>query len=135
MTKKILFVLLTLVSVSVSAQQKKQSVKMVSPNGHLSAVVQQEGLTLSRDGRVALQMSKIGVEGTASSPVFAFEKKVRADYQMLSGKRSHCVNDANEYRWTMSDGQTMVLRLYNDGVAYRYEFTNLTGELPREQST
>ena len=135
MTKKILFVLLTLVSVSVSAQQKKQSVKMVSPNGHLSAVVQQEGLTLSRDGRVALQMSKIGVEGTASSPVFAFEKKVRADYQMLSGKRSHCVNDANEYRWTMSDGQTIVLRLYNDGVAYRYEFTNLTGDLPCEQST
>ena len=43
-------------------------------------------------------------------------KKIKADYTMLEGKRSHCTNEANEYRV----GQ-MTLRLYNDGIAYRYE--------------
>jgi len=35
----------------------------------------------------------------------------------------------------VADGKVMVLRLYNDGVAFRYEFTNITGSLPRELST
>ena len=43
-------------------------------------------------------------------------KKVKADYTMIAGKRSHCKNEANEYRV----GQ-MTVRLYNDGLAYRYE--------------
>jgi len=135
MTKKILFFLLALVSLTVSAQSKKQSDKMVSPNKHLSVTIQKEGLTICHDGRVALQMPKVGIEGASNTPSFTFVDKVKADYQMLAGKRSHCTNEANEYRWTVSDGQSMVLRVYNNGVAFRYEFTNLTGELPREQTT
>ena len=135
MTKKILFFVLTLVSLTMSAQTKKQSAKLTSPDGHLSATIQQQGLTLCRDGRVALQLPKVGVEGNTNMPVFSFEEKVKADYTMISGKRSHCTNVANEYRWSMGEGQTMVLRLYNDGIAFRYEFTNLAGELPRELTT
>ena len=135
MTKKVLFFVLTLVSLTMSAQIKKQSAKLTSPDGHLSATIQQQGLTLCRDGRVALQLPKVGVEGNTNMPVFSFEEKVKADYTMISGKRSHCTNVANEYRWSMDEGQTMVLRLYNDGIAFRYEFTNLAGELPRELTT
>ena len=135
MTKKILFFLLALVSLTVSAQSKKQSDKMVSPNKHLSVTIQKEGLTICHDGRVALQMPKIGIEGASNTPSFTFVNKVKADYQMLAGKRSHCTNEANEYRWAVGDGQSMVLRVYNNGVAFRYEFTNLTGSLPGEQTT
>ena len=135
MTKKILFFLLALVSLTVSAQSKKQSDKMVSPNKHLSVTIQKEGLTICHDGRVALQMPKVGIEGASNTPSFTFVDKVKADYQMLAGKRSHCTNEANEYRWTVGDGQSMVLRVYNNGVAFRYEFTNLAGSLPGEQTT
>ena len=135
MTKKILFFLLALVSLTVSAQSKKQSDKMVSPNKHLSVIIQKEGLTICHDGRVALQMPKIGIEGASNTPSFTFVNKVKADYQMLAGKRSHCTNEANEYRWAVGDGQSMVLRVYNNGVAFRYEFTNLAGSLPGEQTT
>lgn len=135
MTKKVLFFLLALVSLTVSAQSKKQSDKMVSPNKHLSVTIQKEGLTICHDGRVALQMPKVGIEGASNTPSFTFVDKVKADYQMLAGKRSHCTNEANEYRWTVSDGQSMVLRVYNNGVAFRYEFTNLAGSLPGEQTT
>ena len=133
MIKKLFFFFtLTFVSLTVLAQQKN---KIVSPDGHLSVTTQQEGITISRDGCVALQMPKVGIEGVSSAPVFTYAKKVKADYQMLAGKRSHCTNEANEYRWAMSNGQSMVLRVYNNGVAFRYEFTNLAGELPREQTT
>ena len=44
---------------------------------------------------------------------------VQTDYQMLTGKRCHCTNEANEYRLGK-----MVLRLYNDGLAFRYEDPN-----------
>ena len=43
MTKKILFFVLTLVSLTMSAQTKKQSAKLTSPDGHLSATIQQQG--------------------------------------------------------------------------------------------
>ena len=58
MIKKILFFLLALVSLTVSAQSKKQSDKMVSPNKHLSVTIQKEGLTICHDGRVALQIRR-----------------------------------------------------------------------------
>jgi hypothetical protein len=39
---------------------------------------------------------------------------VKADYQMLAGKKRHCTNEANEYQCG-----TVTLRMYNDGIAVR----------------
>ena len=43
-----------------------------------------------------------------------YSRKVTADYQMLTGKRLHCQNEANEYEIGKA-----VLRMYNDGIALR----------------
>ena len=57
-----------------------------------------------------------------------FVQKVKADYQMLSGKQLHCTNEANEYRMG-----SLVMRLYNDGIAFRYELKGLQdATLPKE---
>lgn len=86
---------------------------MVSPNGKLSLDVKDGQLVIAYQGKQVLQMK----EAEAALPLKALKaKRVKADYTMLSGKRSHCTNEANEYRL----GQ-MTLRLYNDGLAYRYE--------------
>ena len=98
-TKRFFLLALTFVSLSVSAQQKSQANTMASPDGHLSVTTQQQGITISRDGREALQMPKIGIEGFTAAPRFTYVGKVQSDYQMLSGKRSHCANEANEYQW------------------------------------
>lgn len=54
---------------------------------------------------------------------------VSVDYTMLTGKRSHCTNEYTEYRFTAPTEQgatlQLVCRLYNDGVALRYEMENL----------
>ena len=87
--------------------------RLVSPNGRISLE--------QRDGRFVLNYRQQHVIDIAASQAAGAlqgvkAQRVKTDYRMLSGKRSHCTNEANEYRV----GE-MTLRLYNDGLAYRYE--------------
>ena len=86
--------------------------KVTSPNGKLTAVTNGKVLTVSYKKQQVLQVEDACAEGQ----LLAFVRKVKDDYQMLSGKRSRCVNEANEYRCG-----NMLLRMYNDGIAFRYE--------------
>lgn len=56
-------------------------------------------------------------------------RRISERYRMLSGKRRDCKNEANEVVYTFADSlgrpQRMVVRLYNDGVAFRYELEGL----------
>ena len=87
--------------------------RLTSPNGKLSVEIKGGQLMIAYQGQQVLQMKDV----QAALPLKALKaKKVKADYTMIEGKRSHCSNEANEYRV----GQ-MTVRLYNDGLAYRYE--------------
>ena len=87
--------------------------RLTSPNGKLSVEIKGGQLRIAYQGQQVLQMKDV----QAALPLKALKaKKVKADYTMIEGKRSHCSNEANEYRV----GQ-MTVRLYNDGLAYRYE--------------
>ena len=86
--------------------------KVTSPNGKLTAVTNGKVLTVSYKKQQVLQVADACDAGQS----LAFVRKVKDDYQMLSGKRSRCVNEANEYRCG-----NMLLRMYNDGIAFRYE--------------
>lgn len=61
-----------------------------------------------------------GFKLISSTPVTA----VVDDYEMLTGKRKHCHNEANEctYRFENAEGLQLdlVFRAYNDGIAFRY---------------
>lgn len=86
--------------------------KVTSPNGKLTAVTNGTTLTISYKKQQVLQVADMLNTGTT----LTFVRKVKDDYQILAGKCSHCVNQANEYRCG-----NMVLRMYNDGIAFRYE--------------
>ena len=65
-----------------------------------------------------------------------FVRKVKNDYQMLEGKRLHCTNQANEYESPIGQNAKIVMRLYNDGIAFRYEYSYLqNSKVPEEQTT
>ena len=53
-------------------------------------------------------------------------------YTMLTGKRRECSNSANEYTYIYEDSTggevRLVFRLYNDGLAFRYELDGLTDD-------
>jgi hypothetical protein len=99
--------------------------KVASPNGLLTAVTNGTTLTVSYKNIQVLQVADMLTQGAS----LTFVRKVNADYQMVAGKRLHCTNEANEYRCG-----NLLLRMYNDGIAFRYEYTGLQNQKhPEEQ--
>jgi hypothetical protein len=87
--------------------------RLTSPNGKLSVETKDGQWVIGYQGRQVLQMKA----AEAAIPLKGLKaRKVKDDYTMLEGKRLHCTNAANEYKVG-----PMTLRLYNDGLAYRYE--------------
>ena len=75
-------------------------------------------MVISYEGKKALQLEELPFASTD----FSFVHHVKEDYRMLTGKRLACSNEANEYVTTLGEGIKMVLRLYNDGIAFRYDY-------------
>ena len=99
--------------------------KVTSPNGKLTAVTNGTTLTVSYKNTQVLQVADMLNNGAS----LTFLRKVKDDYQMLAGKRLHCMNEANEYHCG-----NLLLRMYNDGIAFRYEYTDLQNQKhPEEQ--
>ena len=97
--------------------------RAASPNGKLTVVTKAGGLVVNYSKQPVLEIPVLGFEGLTMKPQLKFSRKVTADYQMLAGKRLHCRNEANEYR-----SGTLVVRLYNDGIALRYEGAETIGK-------
>lgn len=110
-----------------------------SPNGEL-AMKQTDGqYVVEYQGKPVLRIEAQGYATDASvenKSRLDFVRHLITDYTMLSGKRLHCINEANEYAVDLNKGTRLVWRLYNDGVAFRYELTGLKlGVLPEEHTS
>ena len=102
----------------------------VSPNGKLSAEATDNKLVICFEQKTVLEMADIPFDG------LNFVRQIKDDYRMLEGKRLHCTNEANEYEAPIGKYARIVLRLYNDGVAFRYEYTNLhNSKVPAERTS
>ena len=107
-----------------SAQQ------ITSPNGKLSAKIIGNQFVISYNNQQVLELADIRFSQ------LTFVRKVTADYRMLEGKRLHCTNKANEYEAPIATNAKIVMRLYNDGIAFRYEYTDLQNcKAPEEHTT
>ena len=101
----------------------------VSPNGKLSAKVIEQKLVLSYENQHVLDLDNIPFSN------LKYVKKIKAKYRMLEGKRLRCTNKANEYEAPIGENAKVVMRLYNDGIAFRYEYTGLNeSSVPKEQT-
>ena len=116
MIKNIFAVLLFLaLSTSVGAQEKT----MTSPDKRIEVKQVNSGFEVFHGGKLVLSMSTAPLKGgnRMEGP-----KRLLVSYDMLAGKRLHCENEANEYRYEMGKGgMNIVFRVFNDGVAFRYE--------------
>ena len=92
--------------------------QVTSPTGRISAQAEGTTLVISYEGKKALPMEELPFANSD----FSFVRNVKEDYRMLTGKRLACSNEGNEYATTLGEGVKMVLRLYNDGIAFRYEY-------------
>ena len=125
---RIWFVLLALLcTVTADAAQA------VSPNGRIAMSLADGTYVVTCQGKRVLEIPQMGYGVAGLVPVGDAPRRIDADYTMVAGKRLHPTNAANEYRVTLSAGVTLVVRMYNDGLAFRYELSDLTGAaLPRE---
>ena len=123
MKKILLCILLCGAALAINGQ------KVTSPNGNLSVKISDKTLVVNYKKQKALELADIQFKK------LAFVGKVTSDYQMLEGKRLHCTNEANEYRAALDNDAQLVLRLYNDGIAFRYEYANLQNQKPPQEQT
>ncbi|MCR4810487.1 MAG: glycoside hydrolase family 97 protein [Prevotella sp.] len=87
--------------------------KGTSPNGMLTMEVSNGHLKLNYASK---QVMDIVIDQRSTTPRQVTPRHISEEYTMVGGKRLHCTNEGNEYR---TGG--MVIRLYNDGLAFRYE--------------
>ena len=113
--------------------------KATSPNGKLSLTVAEGQYIVSYQGQQVLTLSAKDMSGGEASDFKSprLVRKLSTSYRMLQGKRLQCSNEANEYICQSRTGKDaqLVLRIYNDGLAFRYEYKNLIGQKPFEEQT
>ena len=127
MARKVIvgLVMACVVMVMASVVMVARAQEAVSPNGRLTLRTEGQEVLVCRDGQQVLTLTGMPFEAKQGRTPLQFVGQVKADYQMLSGKRRHCTNEANEYRAVLVHGECWVVRLYNDGLAFRYEYSNL----------
>ncbi len=94
----------------------------------------------SNNGKVCESMPQVALGLSRADQIFSKELKllkagktvlVKEQYTALHGKRSQCSNSANETVVSFENpGKAklnLILRAYNDGVAFRYEFPEKSG--------
>ena len=127
-----IMILLAMAGLIMPAMAQRPS----SPNGKLAIEAAGNGLRLYYQNQPVLDIPEVGYEGQTAKPALRFVQKVKADYQMLAGKRLHVTNEANEYATPLGENTKLVVRLYNDGLAFRYELSQLSeSTLPKEKTT
>ncbi len=119
------------------------SLQINSPNNKISVTYEEpEGFVVTYHGgdrtTSVLTLSDLGLSLSEGANDFKLVSStdatpVHESYTMLSGKRKNCTNEGTErtYHFTNSDNIRMdlIFRVYNDGIAFRYAFPEITKTL------
>lgn len=103
--RQIFFQLLLMVGVGAIAAP------ISSPNGKITVNIDGRSLKVCYEKQQVLDITESTIN---PADEVTLTQRIKADYMMLAGKRLHCTNEANEYR-----SGSLVLRVYNDGIAFR----------------
>lgn len=114
-----------------------------SPDGKISVIYNpKEGFNVIYNGDSIVPITEISSIGLSlqdeeiNSYRFVGASSIdylKEDYEMVSGKRRFCSNEANQQVFHFENAEKLcldiVFRVYNDGVAFRYNFPKLDKEL------
>ena len=109
--------------------------RLTSPNHKISVLYDNKAFSLCYKKNKAIELSFNNFDGLFETAQFVFLRKLNENYRMKTGKRAVCMNEANEYKAQISDNVAVILRIYNDGIAFRYEYNHLNNAMaPFEQT-
>lgn len=143
------FILLVLVCVSYTVQS--QEAEVTSPNKKIKVSLHYDGTGQSarwylkigydNNGKVSDAIPRIDLGLSRSDQDFLEElslkkiskpRSIKDEYNAVHGKRSHRINFANEIIASFEKKNhaklNVIIRAYNDGVVFRYEFPDAQGE-------
>ena len=124
--------------------------EIISPNGKSKMKVFLANgkalYTATTDGKTYVQLSRMGLQTTAVDYSEGLEfvsatapKEIKESYDMISGKFSTYENHCNERTITLKKGTadelTIIIRAYDDGVAFRYAIANKSSIKIKDEST
>ena len=112
---------ITLTALLLAIAMQMVQGQSISPNGQMAVEPDGMGMRLTYRQNMVLQITNVGYSGNNTAPVLKYVADVEDDYRMVAGKRLHCTNHAKEYHASLDDSVKLVLRVYNDGIAFRYE--------------
>lgn len=135
----IIFSLLCLLCVAC----KTQNDSLQSPDGRITVDYHADkGFSITYQGEQGnikmMSLPEIGLKTSEAGNSFKLISStpvtsVVDDYEMLTGKRKHCHNEANEctYRFENAEGLQidLIFRVYKDGIAFRYHLPETQEEV------
>lgn len=121
MKKTIIFLAALSVIGSINAKELK------SPDRTISVTVTDTTILVSKNGH-AVQTIFVDMPGKKQSRIHRHHKE---RYEMSSGKRRLCMNMSNDCTY-ISGSDTLVIKAFNDGVAYRIS-ANGNSAIPRQE--
>ncbi|NLR56853.1 glycoside hydrolase family 97 protein [Chitinophaga polysaccharea] len=130
----IIFLGLLFFGINIHAQTTSVFENLVSPDGKLKVTFLEDKkgavyYSFIADGRMLLQSSPLGVNNTTYQHLRSKQQRqVSKVWKPLWGKRS-IVPDAYREMVLQFDAYTIRARLYNDGLAFRYEGVKVDSEL------
>ena len=105
-----------------------------SPDNNIALFADSGKYVITYKNQRIFAVEKFGYDGCAA-PDFNFVKSITDEYTMLAGKRSKCENLGSEYSAALSPNIDLILRVYNNGVAFRYRLHGMDGaEIPAEKT-
>ena len=117
MKTKLLPIILLLGTVfCLSCDIRKKAVYVYSPDMEICVAVTDSALYVEYEDQL-VQTVKIDFSRRSKWSIFNLQ---RFSYNMVSGKRSDCSDYYNELIYNGTDGRSLIVRVYHDGVAFRF---------------
>lgn len=93
-----------------------KSINVYSPDNDICVLVSDSVLDVQYNHQT-VQIIKMGYDKWSAQ---SRSQTHQNTYKMISGKRSECSNEYNEIAFTGDDGKQLFIRVFNDGVAFRF---------------
>ena len=126
--RKTLTLLSSALVIGASGCHQPNNFICTSPDANIRLFADSGKFSVTYYNQKVLTIEKFGFD-SCSVPDFKYVQAVTDDYPMIAGKKSQCTNNASEYQAALNANTDLILRVYNNGIAFRYRFHDVKDSL------
>ena len=120
---------------SVSGCDNGNNYICTSPDNNIALFADSGRYVVTYKNQKVFSVEQFGYDN-CQKPDFDFVQSITDEYTMISGKKSNCINYAKEYKATLNPNTDLILRVYNNGITFRYRMHDLNNaDIPAEKTS